>query len=106
MVEEVHRHRSGPSTPGRSLIKRSLVLGLGLLVLGYAAGCGGSQPADTAQQTPEAATDSGAPAAQSATIITAASAKRIGTVNHVGEVAISFLNILTGPDIDSVERGR
>ncbi len=30
-------------------MKRALVLGLGLLVLGYAAGCGGSEPADTAQ---------------------------------------------------------
>ena len=43
-------------------MKRALVLGLGLLVLGYAAGCGGeSQPADTAQQTPETGTDPGAP---------------------------------------------
>lgn len=30
-------------------MKRALVLGLGLLVLGYAAGCGGSEPADTTQ---------------------------------------------------------
>ena len=34
-------------------MKRALVLGLGLLVLGYAAGCGGSEPADTAQPAPE-----------------------------------------------------
>ena len=30
-------------------MKRALVLGLGLLVLGFAAGCGGSEPADTGQ---------------------------------------------------------
>jgi plastocyanin len=40
---------------------RALVLGLGVLVLGYAAGCGGSQPADTA---PETGTDPGAPTVQ------------------------------------------
>ena len=34
-------------------MKRALVLGFGLLVFGFAAGCGGSQPADTAQPTPE-----------------------------------------------------
>ena len=45
-------------------MKRSLVLGLGLLVLGYAAGCGGSQPADTARETPETGTDPGAPTVQ------------------------------------------
>lgn len=46
-------------------MKRSLVLGLGLLVLGYAAGCGGSEPADTAQQAP-ATGAAPAPAAQPA----------------------------------------
>jgi plastocyanin len=45
-------------------MKRALVLGLGLLVSGYAAGCGGSQPADTARQTPETATPPVAPTAQ------------------------------------------
>jgi hypothetical protein len=34
-----------------SSLKRALVLGL---LVGYAAGCGGSQPADTAQQAPGA----------------------------------------------------
>lgn len=34
---------------------RALVLGL--MVVGYAAGCGGSQPADTAGSTPETGTD-------------------------------------------------
>ena len=48
---------------GRSLIERSLVLGLGLLLLGYAAGCGGSPPADTTQ-TPATGSDPAAPAAQ------------------------------------------
>jgi plastocyanin len=42
-------------------MKRALVLGLGLLVLGYAAGCGGSQPADTERQTPETEAAPGAP---------------------------------------------
>ncbi|MBN4048161.1 hypothetical protein JYU09_01115, partial [bacterium AH-315-O15] len=37
-------------------MNRAFVLGLGLLVLGYAAGCGGSEPADTAQPTPETGT--------------------------------------------------
>jgi len=37
-------------------MKRALVLGLGLLVLGYSAACGGGEPADTAQPAPEAAT--------------------------------------------------
>ena len=45
-------------------MKRSLVLGLGLLVLGCAAGCGGSEPADTGRPTQEAGTDAGAPPAQ------------------------------------------
>jgi plastocyanin len=45
----------------RSFMKRALVLGL---LVGYAAGCGGSQPADTAQRTPETGTDSGGPTAQ------------------------------------------
>jgi plastocyanin len=44
---------------GRSLMKRSLVLGLGLLVSAYAAGCGESQPA---QQTPATGTAPAAPA--------------------------------------------
>jgi plastocyanin len=44
-------------------MRRALVLGLGLLVIGYAAGCGESQPADTAQPTPGAET---APAASTA----------------------------------------
>jgi plastocyanin len=48
-------------------MKRSLVLGLGLLIFGFAAGCGGSQPADTpAQQTPAAGTAPAAPAAPAA----------------------------------------
>ncbi|MEX2273184.1 MAG: hypothetical protein WD690_17060 [Vicinamibacterales bacterium] len=38
------------------IVKRSLVLALGLLVVGYAAGCGGSEPADTAQQAPATGT--------------------------------------------------
>ena len=42
-------------------MKRALVLGL---LVGVAAGCGGSQPDDTAQQTPKTATDSGGPAAR------------------------------------------
>jgi len=37
-------------------MNRALVFGLGLLVLGYTAGCGGSEPADTAQPAPEMAT--------------------------------------------------
>ena len=47
-------------------MKRSLVLGLGLLVLGYAAGCGGSQPAETPPQTPATGTAPAAPTAQPA----------------------------------------
>jgi len=48
------------------IMKRSLVLVVGLLVFGYAAGCGGSEPADTAQQAPATGTGAGAPAAQPA----------------------------------------
>jgi plastocyanin len=65
-------------------MKRALVLGL---LVGYAAGCGGSEPADTAQQTPEAATDSGAPTvqegAQSAPALGGSSIT--GTVSFAGE---------------------
>jgi plastocyanin len=43
-------------------MRRSVVLGLGLLVFGYAAGCGGSEPADTAQQAPATGTPAAAPA--------------------------------------------
>jgi plastocyanin len=45
-------------------MKRALALGLGLLVSGYAAGCGGSP--DTARPAPDAGTDSGAPTVQEA----------------------------------------
>ena len=67
---------------------RALVLGLGLLVLGYAAGCGGSQPADT--EAP-AATDAGAPAVQEGAQDAAASSitggsSITGTVTFTGNV--------------------
>jgi plastocyanin len=45
-------------------MKRSVVLGFGLLGLGYAAGCGGSQPAEAPPQTPPASTAPAAPPAQ------------------------------------------
>jgi plastocyanin len=64
-------------------MNRALVLGLGLLVSVYAAGCGGSQPADTAQQTPETGTDPGAPAAQNVQDLGASSIT--GTITFDGE---------------------
>jgi plastocyanin len=75
----------GAVDAGRSLMKRSLVLGLGLLALGYAAGCGGSQPADNAQQTPEAATGPGAPTAQEG----AQSASALGGSSITGTVTFA-----------------
>jgi plastocyanin len=67
------------------LMKRSLVLGLGLLVLVYAAGCGGSQPADTAQQTPEAASESAAPTAQEGAQTAALGGSSVtGTITFAG----------------------
>jgi plastocyanin len=65
-------------------MRRALVLGLGLLVFGYAAGCGGSQPADTGGQTPEtgAAPQAGAPAAQDSAPLGDSSIT--GTVTFVG----------------------
>lgn len=63
-------------------MNRSLVLGLGLLVCGYAAGCGGSEPADTAQQAP--ATEAGAPAAQAGAQPTGGSSIT-GTVTFDGQ---------------------
>jgi plastocyanin len=63
-------------------MKRALVLGL---LVGYAAGCGGSEPADTAQQTPEAATESAAPTAQQGAQTAALGGSSItGTVTFAG----------------------
>jgi plastocyanin len=66
-------------------MKRALGLGLGLLVLGYAAGCGGSQPADTARQTPE--TGNGAPTVQEGapTAPDVGGSSITGTVTFAGE---------------------
>jgi plastocyanin len=66
-------------------MKRALVLGLGLLVCGYAAGCGGSQPADTAQQTPGTGADAGAPAVQES----AQAAQPLGDASITGTVTFS-----------------
>ena len=60
-------------------MKRALVLGL---LVGYAAGCGGSQPADTAPQTPATGTDPGAPTVQER----AASAPAPGASSVAGTV--------------------
>jgi plastocyanin len=59
-------------------MKRALVLGL---LLGYAAGCGGSQPADNAQPTPQTGIDPGAPAGQE-------SAPALGTSSITGTVTL------------------
>jgi plastocyanin len=64
-------------------MKRSLVLGLGLLVFGYAAGCGGSEPADTAQQKPETGTDPAPTVQEGAQDVGASSIT--GTVTFAGE---------------------
>ena len=67
-------------------MKRSLVLGLGLLLVGYAAGCGGSPPADTARQTPEAGTPAAPTAQEGAQNAQAVGASSItGTVTFAGE---------------------
>jgi plastocyanin len=68
-------------------MKRALALGLGLLVSGYAAGCGGPQPADTAQQTPEAGADASAPAVQEGTQTAppAGGSSITGTVTFAGD---------------------
>lgn len=66
-------------------MKRFFVLGLGLLVLGYAAGCGGSEPADTAQQTPEAGAAPGAPAAQEGAQTALGASSVTGTVTFTGQ---------------------
>ena len=63
-------------------MKRALVLGLGLLVFGYAAGCGGPQPADTARETPETGTEPGAPTVQEG----AQSAPALGDSSITGTV--------------------
>jgi len=63
-------------------MKRSLVLGLGLLVCGYAAGCGGSQPADTAEQTPEAGTPTAQEGAQTAAL---GGSSITGTITFAGD---------------------
>jgi plastocyanin len=67
-------------------MKRSVVLGLGLMVLAYAAGCGESQP--PAQQTPPAATPAPAPGAQQpAQPAEALGASSItGTITYAGTV--------------------
>ena len=69
---------------GRSFMKRALVLGL---LIGYAAGCGGSQPADTAQKAPDAAAAPGAATArESAQRAPALRGSSItGTVTFAGE---------------------
>jgi plastocyanin len=67
-------------------MRRALVLGLGLLVCGYAAGCGGSEPADTAQQPPATGTEPAAPAAQGAQPAQALGDSSItGTVTFEGQ---------------------
>ena len=64
---------------------RTLVFGLGLLVVGYAAGCGGSEPADTAQQTPATGTAPATPAAQGGT----QQAQRLGDASITGTVTFT-----------------
>ena len=63
-------------------MKRALVLGL---LVGYAAGCGGSQPADTAQQTQETGTGAGTPTAQAG----AQSAPALGNSSLTGTVTFN-----------------
>jgi len=63
-------------------MKRSLVLGL--MALGYVAGCGGSQPTDTAGQAPETATAPAAPAPESAQ-----SAQPVGPPSITGTATFS-----------------
>jgi plastocyanin len=84
----VRRLPFAPIDAGRSLMRRALVLGLGLMMFGYSAGCGGSQPADTAQQAPEAGTGDGATAVQeSAQNAQPAGGSSItGTVTFAGNV--------------------
>jgi len=60
-------------------MKRALVLGLGLLVCVYAAGCGGSEPA---QQTPATGTDPGAATTQGG-------AQAVGDSSIAGTIAFS-----------------
>ncbi len=81
-------------------MRRSLVLGL--VVLGYAAGCGGSQPTDTAAPAPEA---TGAPAVQN----TAPSAQPSGPPSITGTVtfagtapALPALSMNADPDCDKM----
>jgi plastocyanin len=64
-------------------MKRTLVLGLGLLVLGYAAGCGGPQPAETPQTGPAPAAPA-QPGAQPAQPVGGSSIT--GTVTFDGNV--------------------
>ena len=65
-------------------MKLALILGL---LAGYAAGCGGSQPADTAQQTPETGNAPGTASVQEAGPGAPApgSSSITGTVNFVGQ---------------------
>jgi plastocyanin len=80
----VARNRNSCADAGRSLMKRALVLGL---LVGYAAGCGGSQPADTAQQTAETGTEPAAPTVQEGAQSAPAfdSSSITGTVTFDGE---------------------
>jgi plastocyanin len=62
-------------------MKRALVLGL---LVGYAAGCGGSQPEETAQQTPKTGSNPGAPSVQKSAPVLGASSIT-GTVTFQGD---------------------
>jgi plastocyanin len=85
---------SQPVDAGRPFMKRALVLGL---LVGYAAGCGGSQPADTARQTPETGTDPGAPTVEESAPALGASSIT-GTVTFDGEApALRGLDMTAEP---------
>jgi plastocyanin len=72
-----------PFDAGRSLMKRALVL---VLLVGYAVGCGGSQPDDAAQQTAETGTPPAARTAQESAPAPALGGSSItGTVTFDGE---------------------
>ena len=89
-------------------MKRVVVLGLGVLVLGYAAGCGGSEPAAPQQTPPPAATPSGAPAAQPSAAAAPDGASSItGTITYAGKVpSLPPLTMNADPACEKLHAGK
>jgi plastocyanin len=88
-------------------MKRAVVLGLGLMVLAYAAGCGGSQPAP-AQQTPPPATPPATPAAQPGAQSAPDGASSItGTITYAGKVpSLPPLTMNADPACEKLHAGK